>query len=195
MNVNDPRLVKACEKDPDCDVPFHQPGSAAGFPGFKNETLKSCPEMYVRIRGENPTIIPTTFQDACPNEMSKIALVIDADEDYHFFRQDINGWWSHKPGGLKVTNKDASRRPIYDPQLADRNYTDKDSTLNYDTFCSYYCVPRNRHVFMKAAGGRRLESSVSSSSRAILYRSSTRRLKGPMRRETRRNPVSGKGHN
>lgn len=94
----------------------------------------------------------TSFTKKCPAHTSKIALVVDADEDYHFFRQDTDGMWSHKPGGTPVTNLDAEGRPIYDPKIASRKYDAKGSKLNYDIFCSYLCVPRDRPLYLKIGG-------------------------------------------
>lgn len=50
--------------------------------------------------------------------------------DYHWYRKDNNGSWSHKPGHSPVTNVDASGNLISDPKSADRNY----GLINY----SYY---------------------------------------------------------
>lgn len=152
MNVHDPKQVKACLLDKDCNVPFHQPGSASGHPGFRTRRLKTCPDMVARLLGDNPSMKMTTFEGKCPAHTSKIALVVDPDEDYHFFRQDSNGLWSHKPGGTAVTNLDANEKLIYDPLLASRNYTVSGSKLNYDTFCAYMCVPRDKPLHLKTGG-------------------------------------------
>jgi hypothetical protein len=154
MNVNDPKQIVNCRKNKDCNVSFHQPGSASGHNQFSSERDKTCPEMIGRILGDNPGIRQTTFTARCPNETSKIAIVVDPKEDYHFFRQDTNGMWSHKPGGTAVTNKDSSQRPIYDPKLANRNYLMDGGHLNYNMFCSYLCVPRTRVLHLKVGGGR-----------------------------------------
>lgn len=161
MNIHDPKQIVACQKDPKCSVPYHQPGSAGGYPPFSKSPLKSCPEMTARIRGENPTVTVTTFEGLCPYGTSKIALAVDPNEDYHFWRQDDTGWWSGKPGSMKVTDKDASGRRVYDPSLADRDFTDDNGELNYTEFCSFYCVPRNRALFMKTGGYRALSMAFS----------------------------------
>jgi hypothetical protein len=108
--------------------------------------------MVGRLVGDNPTLKVTNFTNKCPKGTSKIGLVVDADQDYHFYRQDSNGLWSHKPGGTAVTNKDADDKLIYDPKLANRNYDQKGSKLNYDIFCSYMCVPRDRPLYLKIGG-------------------------------------------
>ena len=107
--------------------------------------------MVSRIIGDNPTTSMTTFTEKCPIGTSKIALITDADEDYHFLRQDANSYWSHKPGARKVTNRDASDSFIYDPALANFNYKPKNSHLQYDNFCSYMCVPRTSSVKLKTS--------------------------------------------
>jgi hypothetical protein len=170
MNIIDPRQIKACEEDPECNVAYHQPGAAAGYPSFRESNLKSCPEMTSRIRGENPTVSPIHFEGLCPYGTSKIALAVDPSEDYHFWRQDSNGLWSHKPGGTKVTNKDASSRLIYNPKLSDRNFSDESSDLDYTDFCSFYCVPRQSALFMKIGGKRYFIPRAASSSRKAKHR-------------------------
>jgi hypothetical protein len=155
MNVHDPKQFTSCLKSKNCNVPFHQPGSASGHPKFSSQKQKTCSDMVGRLLGDNPTMQVTSFTDKCPKHTSKIALVVDADEDYHFYRQDSNGMWSHKPGGTPVTDKDADGKPIYDPKLSNRNYDEKGSKLNYDIFCSYMCVPRDRPLYLKTGGTRR----------------------------------------
>jgi hypothetical protein len=155
MNVHDPKQVRACMMDKNCNVPFHQPGYISGHPGFRSRKLKTCPDMVARLLGDNPSMKMIKFERKCPPHTSKIALVVDPDEDYHFFRQDSNGLWSHKPGGTAVTNLDANNSLIYDPALASRNYTHSGSKLNYDTFCSYLCVPRDRPLHLKTGGAKK----------------------------------------
>ena len=111
----------------------------------------------MRIFGDNRDVLRAEFTDKCPVNYSKIALIVDQSDDYHFLRQDSNRYWSHKPGGNLVTNVDAYGHRIWDPKLANYNYVDaeNDSSLNYDIFCSYFCVPRNRPLYLKARGGSR----------------------------------------
>jgi len=58
-----------------------------------------------------------------------VALVIWPGVDYHWYRQDDNGCWSHKPGSTPVTNLDDSGRFIADPLACDRG--------DYTDFCVY----------------------------------------------------------
>ncbi len=78
----------------------------------------------------------------CPNNTYKVALVIDFLNDYHWYRQNPDGTWSHKRGTTDVTNIDASGDLILDPQTADRYYpaTSENDTLDYSQFCGYFAV-------------------------------------------------------
>ena len=156
MNVIDDKQIMSCLKDPKCDVPFHQPGSVSGWPKFNNKDPKTCPNMIARLLGDNPSILPSAFELRCPKGTSKIALIVDEDEDYHFLRQDRSGYYSQKSGGMPVTNLDAQKHKIFDVQLANHNWTrPNDDPLNYDRFCGYFCVPRNKPLYMKIGGGKK----------------------------------------
>ena len=39
--------------------------------------------------------------------------------DFHWYRLDSNGTWSHKPGQTGATVLDDAKRPIIDPRTAD----------------------------------------------------------------------------
>jgi hypothetical protein len=131
-------LPKKCTKD-NCDESFPQPGRASGYPQWQKVYGKRCPDLIARVMGDIPGIKMAKFTDRCPPRTRKIAVVTDPNNDYHWYRQDNNGWWSHKPGSTDVINKDTSGRPIYDPHLAKRK--SKDSHLNYKNFCGYMCLP------------------------------------------------------
>jgi len=140
-----------------CDVPFHQPGYASGYPKWDKIRTKRCPELIARLRGDiSELLIPVTFEQKCPKNFSKKGVMkTPNNKDYHFVRQDNKGYWSHKPGGTEVTNLDASDRPIVRPDLADWDYTKKGSDLNYSVFCSYMCAPDPKKLHFKRGGKRR----------------------------------------
>lgn len=56
------------------------------------------------------------------------------DEDYHWWRQDSDGLWSHKPGNAAVLRADYSRNLIHDPRECDRG--------RYKTFVGFFLVPK-----------------------------------------------------
>jgi hypothetical protein len=73
---------------------------------------------------------------------------VDPKRDYHFLRQDPDGYWSHKPGALPVKRVDASGRPILRPDRALFIYRDSKDPLYYTDFCGYFCVPRDGKIHM-----------------------------------------------
>lgn len=74
----------------------------------------------------------------CPCDKHKVYLVIDPEKDYHWYRQDSDESWSHKPGIGQATNLDQSGNPILNPETANRNYS---PGPNYSTGCGYLCAP------------------------------------------------------
>lgn len=114
-----------------------QPGYAAGYGVLEKENL-NCPEVMMRTLADNPNIIPTTFEKSCHADYYKGALVVDPKNDYHYYRLNDEGYWTHKAGYKPSSAYDAKGKLIYNPEKASRNY----GRLNYSDFCGYFCVPR-----------------------------------------------------
>jgi hypothetical protein len=111
-----------------------QPGEHSGY-SFSDVDCLSIGNAAVgdgMIPGSNPPSPPPGYYP--------VALAIDPGVDYHWYRQDSHGLWSHKPGNTPVTDLDASGMPITNPEMADRNYTSTGG-LNYFDFCGYFYVP------------------------------------------------------
>lgn len=159
----------------ECSISFPQPGRKSGYPKWSEVDGKRCPDLIARIFGDigynkyMPGIRMSTFTERPPKGMYKIAMVIDANNDYHFYRQDNNGYWSHKPGATNVTNIDAEGSLIYNPELASRYYPK--SGLEYKEFCGYMVVhsifkinkknrKNNRPIFMLSIGGKRYTKTI-----------------------------------
>lgn len=107
---------------------FAQPGRAAGI------TLQWPEDMNCIAVGNGAVadgIMECPPSGICPNGETKIALAIAPLWDYHWYRRDSDGMWSHKPGGTNATNLDNSGNLIYNPETADRGA--------YTVFCGYYC--------------------------------------------------------
>jgi RHS repeat-associated protein len=66
-----------------------------------------------------------------------IYLVVSPGEDYHFYRRDNNGYWSHKPGNTPVTNVDALGSLIRNPAAANHNYP----AIHYSQPGGFFWVP------------------------------------------------------
>jgi len=117
----------------------------------------TCEDMVYKVNQDNKDgsdnlITPINFDTPCPNKHYKGAIVVDPGKKpeghtFHFYRQDSNGRFSHKPGILEIENLDASGKAIWAPHLADRNYnkSKKKDGINYKNFCGYYCLPNNGH--------------------------------------------------
>jgi hypothetical protein len=134
-----------------CDKSYPQPGRASGYPKWHAVNGKRCPDVIARTMGDISGVTLSSFTQKCPANTRKVAVVTDPVRDYHWYRQDTNGYWSHKPGGSDVSRLDATQRPIYDPALASRKYP----KLNYKNFCSYLCIPIKSHYKIRRSGGRR----------------------------------------
>lgn len=106
---------------------FAQPGRATGHQ-YTQLTVAS-----VAAGATSDGLEPTNAWAISPTGKDKIALVIWPGVDYHWYRQDKDGRWSHKPGGTKATNLDNSGALIYNPETANRG--------NYTVFGGYFFTP------------------------------------------------------
>lgn len=74
---------------------------------------------------------------ACPDGTYKVALFYDSILlDYHWYRQNSDGTWSHKPGRSDVMNVDSDGYTIYDPCVCEREH----GGYTYDTFVGFFAV-------------------------------------------------------
>tara|TARA_Y200000002_G_C22626425_1_gene640477 strand:+ start:483 stop:1079 length:597 start_codon:yes stop_codon:yes gene_type:complete len=112
-----------------------QPGYSSGFKHIENKEYE-CKYFYDRLKKDVPASYIEKFDNKCLPGFYKIFLALDKTNDYHWYVQNNNKYWSHKPGHSKVTNVDASKKYIKNPKLANRNY----GYLNYKTSCFYACV-------------------------------------------------------
>lgn len=108
---------------------FAQPGRAAGA----MYTNLTCTAVYNAANADGLDPLPAS--GSCPDGKDKVALVVDPGTDYHWYRLDSSGMWSHKPGGTQATNLDNSGNPITNPETANRCGT----WLCYTDFCGYLC--------------------------------------------------------
>lgn len=97
-----------------------------------------CSQVRAAVLADNPSIYTVGRLERCISTHYKGFLAVDSnadDSDYHFWIQNRDGLWSHKPGETSVRRTDSSDQIIYDPLLSDRG--------RYDTPCCYFCVPKN----------------------------------------------------
>lgn len=78
------------------------------------------------------------------NEYSVMLFVglmeLDVGYDFHFYRQDDNGFFSHQIGKSTPTNLDADGKLINDPRAANRK--SPDFSGSYKKLCSCFCVAK-----------------------------------------------------
>ena len=114
-----------------CDIrtdSYAQPGRACGDElDYKNIICEEVTRAAVC-----DGLIEWNCDKPCPDCCHKVALAIWPGNDYHWYRQDADGMWSHKFNGHPPTNLDNSEDPISDPRTADRGL--------YTEFCGCFCV-------------------------------------------------------
>jgi hypothetical protein len=106
---------------------FAQPGRASTGAAV---AVMACNRVLAAAISDG--LIPWVANVPCPADKRKVAFAVNPGMDFHFFRQDNNGNWSHKVGPREVTNLDNSGKPITDPRTADRG--------GFVNFCSFLCV-------------------------------------------------------
>lgn len=112
-----------------------QPGYSSGHKHISDDEYE-CNFFYNRLKKDAPASYIENFDNKCLPGFYKIFLALDKENDYHWYVQNNNSYWSHKPGHSEVTNLDASKKRIKNPKKANRNY----GYLNYKTSCFYACV-------------------------------------------------------
>ncbi len=107
---------------------FAQPGKGSGQ--MYNDI--SCAEVSSAAKRDGQ--ISVMSASSTPLEGHFIALVIAPDYDYHWYRLDSNGKWSHKPGQTPAKNTDNNGQLITDPKTC--------SKYPYTEFCGlFHCKP------------------------------------------------------
>ena len=112
-----------------------QPGYASGFDHIEDDEYK-CNYFRERLKKDSPGSYLEKFDNACEPGFYKIFLALDEGNDYHWWREGSDAYWSHKPGSTEVVNIDADGNKIRNPLLANRNY----GSLNYYKPCFFACI-------------------------------------------------------
>jgi len=117
----------------DIDEPawsYQQPGNFSD--GRIPDNKFTCENVLPKVVSDNQHTKIIECSEECDDFHHKIALVVDKDKDYHFYREDSNKQWSHKLGDAIPL-----RLPINEyPWTINRDYT----TYNYKDFCGCMCV-------------------------------------------------------
>ena len=112
-----------------------QPGYASGF-NYLNDNNMTCKNLKKRLKKDNPGSYIEDFDNRCLPGFYKVFLALDVGNDYHWWRQDNNKLWSHKPGSTQISNLDGDNKLIYNPYLSSRNFKNR----NYSKSCFFACV-------------------------------------------------------
>jgi len=110
---------------------FAQPGRATGHP----ITSLSCGGVQPSAQSDGLVPAANFSNPLRQGQGWYVALVIWPNVDYHWYRQDNVGCWSHKPGQTAARNTDDSGNPITDPKTANRG--------PYTSFCTYMISNKN----------------------------------------------------
>ena len=114
-----------CDKETDN---FAQPGYPHGY-----RLSMDCSSVIQGANADGLKYLGKT-DGPCTGCMHKVALVVAPGNDFHWYRLDNNGRWSHKPGSTTVRDVDESGNKITNPETADRGI--------YTSFCGYFCVDK-----------------------------------------------------
>ena len=112
-----------------------QPGYASGYDHIDDDDY-DCKTFFKRLQKDVPTSYVEKFDKPCLKGFYKIFLALDPKNDYHWWRQNKDKYWSHKPGSTNVVDVDASGQKISNPLTANRKY----DSLNYYKPCFFACV-------------------------------------------------------
>ena len=82
-----------------------------------------------------------------------MALVV-SNSDYHWYRQDADGLWSHKRGTTPVKRTDESGELIIDPMIADRD--------DYSTFVGFFAVKPWNNIYNSSKGITSMSENIAS---------------------------------
>ena len=112
-----------------------QPGYSSGFKHIRENEF-NCKTFRERLKKDAPASYLEKFDNPCIPGFYKIFLALDPGNDYHWWRQDSNKYWSHKRGSSYVYDVDSSKRKIKNPFLSNRKFEKR----NYHEPCFFACV-------------------------------------------------------
>jgi hypothetical protein len=138
----------ALDSHQDKKIYFPQPG-LYGIPNFSDghgsDKEFTCSTYHQRVLMDNPHIYPVRHNKKCRKGYFKGTLVISPNEDYHWYRKNDDGTYSHKPGATKVRKYDSEHKIIQDPVHANRfiSLKNRQHELDYRVVCNSYCFPKD----------------------------------------------------
>ena len=117
---------------------FAQPGRATGhmYTQLNNCAAAGAVEPGAVSDGLHP--VPNFAGHLTAGHGYYVALVLWPGTDFHWYRQDKVGCWSHKPGSTAARNIDNAGHAIADPKIANRG--------PYTVFCTYMVTNHRVHI-------------------------------------------------
>jgi len=124
------------------DYDYCQPGFLGGrgrdswrdYHDLKETSKEIINSVRRDLKSLGYKFLKTTYDKYVHDENCwKVALCL-ANDDYHFFRQNDDGTWSHKRGAYEITNRDNSRKIIHNPEICNRG--------DYTTFVGFYLIKK-----------------------------------------------------
>ena len=125
-----------------------QPGALCNSMNPLKKKNYNCKGLIERVQCDYPDTIFLNKNQECPCDYYKVALFLDKTgkkKDYHFYKENKEGFWSHKPGKTKVSNLDASGKVITNPIFANRKY----KKYNYNENCGIICKKFVEYAYIK----------------------------------------------
>ena len=119
-----------------------QPGNLSRKPNHVG--LSSCKNIVDTVLDDYPDTVYKLNNPymKCKKQYSKVILALAKDRDFHFYRQEKDGYWKHKRGLSRVSSVDACGKKIKDPL---ESCSDYGSGLDYSTTCTGFCTKRTPH--------------------------------------------------
>ncbi len=120
-----------------CDIQdntYAQPGLAHGIT-LSTSDLSDCTAVHNAAVADGLKPVDCNKGCGCEECQHLVALVISPGWDYHWYRKDRDGKWSHKMATNPVSNLDNSNNIITDPETADRG--------SYEIYCGCFCVNKS----------------------------------------------------
>lgn len=120
-----------------------QPGFKKNLPPLVRNQF-NCKSLIDRVSIDYPNAIyigndPELNHMQCEEGHYLVFLAVDnegEERDYHFYKRNNEGFWSHKPGNNEVFHTDGNNEIISNPYYANRTIT----SFNYTIPCGYFVV-------------------------------------------------------
>jgi hypothetical protein len=117
---------------------FAQPGRATGKQYTQLQQCAGAGSVEAGATSDGLVTVPNFAGHLAAGHGWYVAMVLWPGGDYHWYRQDKAGCWSHKPGSTAVRNVDNAGQAISDPKTANRG--------PYTVFCTYMVTKAGVHI-------------------------------------------------